>query len=152
MQASELVFPANYPMGLVRMRAIAHLNAEAQRKIRREATPLYALSALLATALVLSVWPLIGLTTGNAWVLAQLALAAGSAAIALEAYRRRQRLLSDGEKSIIEVQNRILCPLQVLNARFHSHQTATPEAALLNSFQRAAAGLTASGRHRALVS
>lgn len=152
----ELILPAQYPMGLLRLRAIAHLTTITDGAVRRETMAARSLVVLQAIMLMLLVAvQVLHIATVGEWLhVAQAGMLAGMLAAGDFARQRAQSLKQECAVEIARIQDRSLCPLEVLNARFESAEqettTAEPQAppaqteveqVLLSSFQRAA-GLT----------
>ena len=151
----ELILPAQYPMGLVRLRAIAHLTARADSQVRRETMLARGIVLLQATVLLFSVAAQIfhSIAADGPLLLTQAILVAGIAAAWQYATQRGKRIKQECASEIARIQDRSLSPLEVLNARFDGPQepqataphlqAQTPaesqaQEALLSSFQRAA--------------
>lgn len=147
----ELILPAGYPMSLLRLRALAHLTAKADREMWRQTR--FAVAAIAVQAGTL----LIGLAlrvSGQAPVVAAgtdlivlVGLGVGLGLSVITVRQRRRLVQAELARALAGIQDRSVCPLEILKARFEPSgaRPTTPgtdaqaEAALLESFQRAAA-------------
>lgn len=145
----ELLLPADHPMGLVRFRAVQHLTAQAQAEIQRETGRPRVLVLLQATALLISggwqAFEIAGHGSVGAWAAVQIGLIFGISLQLRQMALSKQRINARLAISVARVQDRSLCPLQILNARFKAPCNAQPEAAakvalsaLKTTFERAA--------------
>lgn len=146
----ELILPAGYPMSLVRLRALAQLTAMSERRTAVRTlwprlalalqTGAFLMSVTLRVSGALSSWPT------SALLVAQVGLLLGSGLAAGIIIGRRRSLQGELASQLAGIQDRTICPLRVLNARFEKPLVrqsepgveARAEAALRESFQRAA--------------
>ena len=123
MTQRQLVLPADYPLSLLRNRAVEHLNEELDKAIlAKTGRPIRLAGALIGLLLLVAYFDTVvgGFFSGLGRVIltsSQWSMAATILGCLGWAYLHGRRLQSDYNHQCEAIKDRSLCPLAVLNAR-----------------------------------